>query len=88
MENRRDCCEVIVKMVEKIPNDNVDLLKDLAWNYEDATYKAPEETIQWSRTMETLIKYIDNPTHDWQFEVWSIFTTKPIEQLKKEIAHE
>lgn len=80
---RRDCSEVISKMLEKIPTDKVELIKDLEWNKEDAKYKAPEETLQWKRTMETLQKHIPPPpTEDWQFEVLSIFTTKSVEELK------
>ena len=38
-----------------------ELIKDLQWNFDDAGYKAPEETLQWERTMKTLEKHI--PTH-------------------------
>ena len=79
---RRDCCQVISKMIEKIPADKTELLKDLNWNLDDASYKAPEETIQWARTQQTLIKHFESPTKDWEFEVLSIFTTKSVEELK------
>ncbi len=69
-------------MMTHIPDDKKDFIKDLQWNYEDAGYKAPEETIQWERTMNTLIKHIPLPISDWEFEVLSIFTTKSIEDLK------
>lgn len=79
---RRNCCEVIRKMIEKVPEEKLDFIKALQWNYEDASYKAPEETLQWTRTMQTLQKYIPNPQQDWEYEILSIFTTKPIDQLK------
>jgi hypothetical protein len=79
---RRDCCQVISKMIEKIPADKTELLKDLNWNLDDASYKAPEENIQWVRTQQTLIKHFESPTEDWEFEVLSIFTTQPIEELR------
>lgn len=69
-------------MMEKIPSEKTDFIKDLQWNYEDASYKAPEETLQWHRTMQTLQKHIPEPKEDWEFEVLSIFTTKSIEELK------
>lgn len=80
---RRICTEVISEMLKKIPVSEKLLISDLEWNYEDASYKAPEETIQWERTMETLMKHIDPPTKDWEYEVLSIFTMQPIDNLKE-----
>lgn len=81
-EKRRDCCFVIKQMLDKIPTDKEEFIKDLEWNFNDASYKAPEEVIQWVRTMETLMKHIPNPTENWEFEVLSIFTTRSIDELK------
>jgi hypothetical protein len=79
----RNCCKIIDQMIAKIPADKIELIKDLEWNKEDAKYKAPEEVIQWQRTMETLQKHIfPKPTWDWEFEVLSIFTTHSIDSLK------
>ena len=54
----------------------------------DNSYKSPEETIQWERTMRTLIKHIPIPKEDWEFNVLSIFTTRSIENLKTEAKEE
>lgn len=81
--NRRNCCQVISEMIQNIPVDNAELINDLEWNWDDASYKAPEETLQWQRTMETLIKHFPEPTEEWQFEVLSIFTTRSIDELKE-----
>lgn len=81
---RRDCWQVIQSMIEQIPKDKEDFIKDLQWNYNDAIYKAPEETLQWQRTMNTLIKHIPKPLEDWEFKILNIFTTKSVEELKKE----
>lgn len=80
--NRRICTQVITEMLSKVPKDKTKLIKDLNWNHNDASYKAPEETLQWQRTTETLMKHIPNPTEDWEWEVLSIFTTKSIDELK------
>jgi len=80
---RRNCQIVISQMVEKIPESQAEFLEDLAWNFEDAAYKAPEETLQWERTMKTLMKHIPKPIEDWEYEVLSIFTTRTINDLKK-----
>jgi len=80
---RRDCCEVISNMIKEIPIEKIDLIDALKLNYDDAQYKAPEENIQWNRTMQTLQTHISKPTEEWEFKVLNIFTTKPIEELKK-----
>lgn len=72
-------------MMEKIPSEKTDFIKDLQWNYEDASFKAPEETLQWHRTMQTLQKHMPDPKEDWEFEVLSIFTTKSVEKLKLDL---
>ena len=81
---RRDCTVVIDEMVKQIPESETELLTDLQWNKEDASFKAPEETLQWHRTMETLMKHIPKPSDDWHFEVLSTFTTKSISDLKNQ----
>ena len=85
---RRNCCTVIAQMMQKIPQDKTELIKDLNWNFEDASYKAPEETLQWERTQQTLIKHLPNPTEEWEFEILSIFTTQSIEDIKRAVANE
>jgi len=83
---RRNCQAIIKQMMEKIPSDKTEFIKDLEWNFEDAGYKAPEETLQWERTMKTLQKHIPDPSADWEFEVLSIFTTHSIDDLKAMVA--
>lgn len=79
---KRNCYEVIQKMLNEIPKDKIDFIKDLSWNLNDAYYKAPEEVIQWERTQETLIKHIPKPTEDWEYEILSIWSTKPVGEIK------
>ena len=79
----RNCCEVITQMLAEIPETETAFISDLNWNHKDAWYKAPEETIQWQRTMQTLINHIPKPEFDWQWKVLSIFTMKSIEEVKK-----
>lgn len=81
---RRNCQLVILDMIEKIPKTEKQLIKDLVWNLNDAGYKAPEGTLQWQRTHQTLVKHIgDNPSFGWQWEILSIISTKSIEELKE-----
>ena len=46
---RRDCCEVITKMLDTIPEEKTELIKDLQSNFENAGYN----TMQWQRTVQT-----------------------------------
>ena len=36
---RRDCCEVITKMLNTIPEEKNELIKDLHFNFENAGYE-------------------------------------------------
>jgi len=83
---RRICTDVIKQMIEVIPASEIDLISDLQWNYEDASFKAPEETLQWRRTSATLQKHILELTQDWQFNVLSIFSNIPADEIKNQIA--
>ena len=73
---RRNCQKVIANMLEHIPEDNANFIKDLKWCYEDAKYKAPEETLQWERTTIVINKYIKDIHHKWEQKVVDIFTNK------------
>ena len=81
---RRNCCEVILEMIKEIPEEEAGLIDELNKDLEDASFKAPELTIQWDRTMRTLMNHLPKPSKDWHWKVLSIFTTKPVEALKAE----
>ena len=79
---RRLCHVVIEQMLKHVPEEQVEFIAALKWNQEDSSYKAPEENIQWERTMFTLQEYIPAPIQDWEYQVLSIFTTRSIDELK------
>ena len=79
---RRICTDVISQMMKFIPESKTDFIKDLNQNYEDASYKAPEENIQWARTSNTLQKHLPNPTEEWEFTILSIFSGESIEYIR------
>ena len=83
MNTPRNCCSVIKQMLELIPSDKTEFISDLNWNMEDASYKPPEETIQWVRTQNTLQTHIPLPREDWEFNVIHIFTQVPVEKLRE-----
>lgn len=78
---RRNCSEIIEKMLALIPEDKKEFIKALEWNLEDSKYKAPDETLQWRRTAETLGKFILNPKEEWEFKIVAIFTNESVEQV-------
>lgn len=80
---RRICTEVIKEMIKEIPEDKKDFISALKWNLKDASYKAPEQTLQWERTTATLQRFIITPKEDWEFKILSIFMIKDISELKK-----
>lgn len=82
---KRNCCGVIVQMIAIIPVENIEFIQSLEKDFESASYKAPEDTVQWDRVSETLYEYLPEPKEDWEFEVLSIFTTHSIETIKKMI---
>ncbi len=83
MDTPRNCCAVIKQMLDLIPSTKSEFISDLNWNMEDASYKPPEETIQWVRTQNTLEKHIPLPVEEWEFQVIHIFTTIPVETLRR-----
>lgn len=83
MSSRRDCVTVIDAIMKLVPSDLVEFRKQLEWNRTDASYKAPEETLQWqglSRTLSSNIPY--PPTQEWHHSVLSAFMDVPIEQVR------
>ena len=84
----RDCHKIIREMINCIPKEEIDLINALEWNYNDAWYKSPEETIHWIRTSETLQKYINPPdiNKNWQIKILSIFSTISEEDIIKELS--
>ena len=75
---------VISDIIRKIPTDQKDLIEELEKVLIfDMTYQPPESTIQWELTHSALTSYIAIPTEEWQYEVLSIFSTKPVEELQK-----
>ena len=81
---RRNCCQVILQMIQRIPKNKKDIIADLEANFEDAKYKAPEESLQWDRTAQTLMEHIGDPEEEWEYKVLSIFMVKSVDEIKKE----
>jgi hypothetical protein len=66
-------------MLDTIPEEKTELIKDLQFNFENTDYKA----MQWLRTTQTLAKHIPTPREDWEFGTLSILTSKSVEEVKE-----
>lgn len=79
---------VIDQMIECIPSDQTDFIEDLKACKHDARFRAPEDNVIWFKTHDVLREYLElgHPEEDWQFELISIFSTVPVDVIKKNIA--
>lgn len=84
----RDLSEVIEEMLSIVPNTEERLIGRLKDNLESALYSAPEVIGRWwNEVYHTLTEELfdGNINMDWKLKVLSIFSTKPIDQLKEEL---
>lgn len=78
----RNLIEVIDEMLKVIPENEEVLRNDLEYHRDSQSYKAPEDMIEWKLTHKTLSEAMFPVKEDWQWEVWSIWSTKSVEELK------
>lgn len=81
----RDLSKVLNDILNVIPKPEEDLIISLCKIRESVRYSAPELIgMWWDEVHSILMSYItENPIQDWQYEVWSIFTTKSVDELKE-----
>jgi hypothetical protein len=84
-EGERNLSEVIDQMVEVIPKAEVSFIATLASNKSSADFCAPEMVPFWWREVHTtILDYVPSvPVEEWHYQVLSIFSTHPIEEMKK-----
>ena len=80
----RDLTNVINKIIEIVPKSEEDIVLTLEDIKGSISFSAPELMYMWwEETHDALIDCIsENPTEDWEYQAWSIFTTKSIKELK------
>jgi hypothetical protein len=81
--NKRNCVQTIEKILTYVPYEESNLRKALLHNRETAFYAAPENILSWESVFDTLLFHIYPPKKEWHFEVWSVFSTKSVEELKQ-----
>jgi len=80
----RDLTNVINDIIEVIPKSKECIVSTLEDIKDSVGFSAPELMYMWwEETHDALIDCIsENPTEDWEYQAWSIFTTKSVEELK------
>jgi hypothetical protein len=79
----RNLDEVIDQMILKISDTETGLIQELNRIKNSAAYTSPELIHRrWNEVSFVLKEFIITPRKDWQFEVLSIFSTKPVEEIK------
>lgn len=85
MKNR-NLIEIIDKMLLIIPNEEESLRTSLIDIQDSQQYRAPEDMIGWYQIKEFLDNFEWNlETPEWKLQMCSIFTTQPVENIKKDI---
>ena len=82
----RNLIEIIDKMLLIIPNEEENLRTSLIDIQDSQRYRAPEDMIGWYLIKEFLDNFEWNlETPEWKLQMCSIFTTRPVENIKKDI---
>ena len=85
----RNLINVIEQMLSVVPTSEKDIIYELRDIQESQKFRAPEDTIGWYQVSNILQNFEYNlETPYWKLEMCSIFSTQPIEAIKKEIDEE
>lgn len=82
----RNLIEIIDKMLLIIPNEEERLRTSLIDIQDSQRFRASEDMIGWYQIKEFLDNFEWNlETPEWKLQMCSIFTTQPVENIKKDI---
>ena len=82
----RNLIEIIDKMLLIIPNEEENLRISLIDIQDSQQFRAPEDMIGWYLIKKILDNFEWNlKTPEWKLQMCSIFTTRSIENIKKDI---
>lgn len=82
----RNLIEIIDKMLLIIPDKEESLRTSLIDIQDSQRVRAPEDMIGWYLIKEFLDNFEWNlETPEWKLQMCSIFTTQPVENIKKDI---
>lgn len=84
---RRDLNETIDTIINVIPKDK-DLLITILNNLKNAKIESfiESQAFAWDALRDNLIKNMGLvPEEEWEYQVWSIFSDQPIEDVKTQV---
>lgn len=82
----RNLIDVINEMLKVVPKEQEQIISYLKAIQDSQIYRAPENMIGWYQVSEMLQEFeFNKKTPMWQLEMCSIFSTQPLEEIKKEI---
>jgi hypothetical protein len=81
----RNICDVIDQIIKVVPSTEKGLLNDLDYVKQKSMYKAPEAMYEcWLELQFILTTNLPSiPIQEWHFEIVSIFSTRPVKEIKK-----
>ena len=72
--------DMVQKMLTVIPDRCTDLIAE----FQSMLEKMPEENHPRDRIFVTLTKHVPHPCVDWQYQIWSWFSAKNINDVKQQ----
>ena len=85
----RDLISLIDEMIAEIPKKEKYLIESLKDIQESQLVRAPEDMLGWELVSEELRNMEMTPLSPmWKYKICSIFSTMPIEDIKKEVKEE
>lgn len=82
----RNLIDVINQLLSVIPKSEEQIRNELLDIQDSQKFRAPEDMIGWYQVSEILQNFTFNKTTpSWQLKMCSIFSTQPLEEIKREI---
>lgn len=80
----RNIRTTIQEMLQETPKVNLEFRIRLAKISDASLYAAPElQWLSWQKLQDAVLDYLGDPKEEWEYKVWSIFTTKPVEEINR-----
>ncbi len=82
----RNLIDVIDQLLSVVPKSEKQIRNELLDIQDSQKFRAPEDMIGWYQVTEILQNFTLNKTTPlWQLEMCSIFSTQPLEKIKREV---
>ena len=82
----RNLIDVIEQMLAVVPKSEKQIRTELLDIQDSQKFRAPEDMIGWYQVSNILQSFTFNKrTPRWKLEMFSIFSTQPMEEIEKEV---